>query len=260
MTISAVSRCSTTFSTIPRAAEGTGSTPFISSTRRVPHARMASDCLLLGRRCRRRRSATLPPTCKPRAFPATCAFLPGSLRFRTSSRQRLPIRLESGLPTLQLFILPTKETATPAERICLPTPPLRLPLDYKSGFQFLHQRLESGVHLADWVESGSALYRSGLSIRQQPGDRSSLDASDRRPAKHYGRYRRGLCCHLGITSTVSGNGDQGADPNQLVVVFDSLSNTDPTVGMNERFFTLRQARSGEVLRGVSITPGTGTDR
>lgn len=64
----------------------------------------------------------------------------------------------------------------------------------------------------------------------------------------------------GITSTVSGNGDQGADPNQLVVVFDSLSNTDPMVGMNERFFTLRQVRSGEVLRGVSFTPGTGTDR
>ena len=26
----------------------------------------------------------------------------------------------------------------------------------------------------------------------------------------------------GITSTISGNGDQGADPNRLVVVFDSL--------------------------------------
>lgn len=59
----------------------------------------------------------------------------------------------------------------------------------------------------------------------------------------------------GITSTVSGNGDQGADPNRLVVVLDSLSNTDPGVAAQETFFTLRQADFGEVLRGVSFTPG-----
>jgi hypothetical protein len=59
-----------------------------------------------------------------------------------------------------------------------------------------------------------------------------------------------------ITSTVSGNGDTGADPNRLVVVFDSLSNTDPGVATKESFFTLRQADFAEVLRGVSFTPGT----
>ena len=59
-----------------------------------------------------------------------------------------------------------------------------------------------------------------------------------------------------ITSTISGNGDQGADPNRLVVVFDSLSNSDPAVAVEESFFTLRQADFGEVLRGVSFTPGT----
>jgi hypothetical protein len=59
-----------------------------------------------------------------------------------------------------------------------------------------------------------------------------------------------------ITSTVSVNGDTGADPNQLVLVFDSLSNTDPTVASRENFFTLRQAGFGEVLRGVSFTPGS----
>lgn len=63
----------------------------------------------------------------------------------------------------------------------------------------------------------------------------------------------------GITSTISGNGDQGADPNQLVVITDSLANTDKTVAAGEKFFTLRQAGSGEVLRGVSFTPGTGLD-
>ena len=60
----------------------------------------------------------------------------------------------------------------------------------------------------------------------------------------------------GITSTVSGNGDTGADPNRLVVVFDSLRNTKATVATGERFETLRQAKSKEVLRGVSFTPET----
>jgi hypothetical protein len=60
----------------------------------------------------------------------------------------------------------------------------------------------------------------------------------------------------GVTSTISGNGDQGADPNQLVLVFDSLENTNPTVASHEHFFTVRQAGFGEVLRGVSFTPGS----
>ena len=59
-----------------------------------------------------------------------------------------------------------------------------------------------------------------------------------------------------ITSTVSGNGDQGADPNRLVVVRDKLANTDPTVASTEKFVTLRQAGFAEVLRGVSFTPGS----
>ena len=63
-----------------------------------------------------------------------------------------------------------------------------------------------------------------------------------------------------ITSTVSGNGDQGADPNKLVAITDVLANTDPSVAATEKFVTLREARSGEVLRGVSFTPGTGVDR
>jgi hypothetical protein len=58
-----------------------------------------------------------------------------------------------------------------------------------------------------------------------------------------------------ITSTVSGNGDQGADPNKLVVVTDALTAT--TLPTTESFNTLRTAGFGEVLRGVSFTPGTG---
>lgn len=58
-----------------------------------------------------------------------------------------------------------------------------------------------------------------------------------------------------ITSTVSGNGDQGADPNRLVAITDSVSATAPPP--TESFTTLRTARNLEVLRGVSFTPGTG---
>jgi hypothetical protein len=58
----------------------------------------------------------------------------------------------------------------------------------------------------------------------------------------------------GITSTVSGGGDQGADPNRLVTVTDKLSATSAG---SEKFSVVRKADFAEVLRGVSFTPGTG---
>ena len=58
-----------------------------------------------------------------------------------------------------------------------------------------------------------------------------------------------------ITSTVSGNGDQGADPNKLVEITDKLAATSLPAG--ESFVTVETARFAEVLRGVSLTPGTG---
>lgn len=58
-----------------------------------------------------------------------------------------------------------------------------------------------------------------------------------------------------ITSTISANGDNGADPNNLVKVTDILSATTlpagPYIG---HFFTLRSARAGEVFRGVAFAP------
>ena len=57
-----------------------------------------------------------------------------------------------------------------------------------------------------------------------------------------------------ITSTVSGSSDQGADPNKLVTITDPLSATSPVAG--ESFRTIRAAGFGEVLRGVSFTPGS----
>jgi len=58
-----------------------------------------------------------------------------------------------------------------------------------------------------------------------------------------------------ITSTVSGNGDQGADPNKLLVITDQLSAT--SLPPDESFTTFQAAGFAEVLRGVSFTPGTG---
>jgi len=57
-----------------------------------------------------------------------------------------------------------------------------------------------------------------------------------------------------ITSTVSTNVDQGADPNQLVAITDVLGNTSSAAAAQETFTVLRTARFGEVLRGVSFTP------
>ena len=59
-----------------------------------------------------------------------------------------------------------------------------------------------------------------------------------------------------VTSTVSGNGDQGADPNKVVVVLDKVSNTDPAKASQASFFEFHDAGFGEVLRGVSFTPGS----
>jgi len=58
-----------------------------------------------------------------------------------------------------------------------------------------------------------------------------------------------------ITSTVSGNGDQGADPNKLVAITDSL---DATTLPAESFSTVRSAGNLEVLRGVAFSHGRHT--
>ena len=65
-----------------------------------------------------------------------------------------------------------------------------------------------------------------------------------------------------ITSTISANGDTGADPNKLVKVTDILKSTtlptsdgghdgDDAIG---KFVTIRSAKAGEVLRGISFAP------
>ena len=68
-----------------------------------------------------------------------------------------------------------------------------------------------------------------------------------------GRVNRdGTATIWAVTSTVSGSGDQGADPNKLVEITDPLAAASPAAG--ESFRTVHAARFAEVLGGVSFTP------
>jgi len=58
----------------------------------------------------------------------------------------------------------------------------------------------------------------------------------------------------GETSTVSGSGDQGADPNELVKITDNLGAT--TLPASESFQTVIAPANATVVRGVAFTPGT----
>jgi hypothetical protein len=68
--------------------------------------------------------------------------------------------------------------------------------------------------------------------------------------------RDGVATIWAITSTISGNGDVGADPNRLVAIRDAVGNTDAGAAGKASFLTLRTADFAEVLRGVAFTPGT----
>jgi uncharacterized protein (TIGR03437 family) len=59
-----------------------------------------------------------------------------------------------------------------------------------------------------------------------------------------------------VTSTVSANGDSGADPNMLVSITDTLANTTAASAASEAFTTLRTAVAGEVLRGIAFAPSS----
>lgn len=61
-----------------------------------------------------------------------------------------------------------------------------------------------------------------------------------------------------ITSTISQNGDNGADPNKLVKVTDQISATQlATKGYLDTFQTVRSAQAGEAFRGVALAPEVG---
>jgi len=70
-----------------------------------------------------------------------------------------------------------------------------------------------------------------------------------------------------ITSTLSNNGDQGADPNKLVKVADRLAATTLPTGDSDHdrddrighFTIIRSAKAGEVFRGVALAPEGGDE-
>lgn len=77
-----------------------------------------------------------------------------------------------------------------------------------------------------------------------------------------GRVNRdGTATIWAITSTVSANGDNGADPNKLVKVTDLISATTPPDAGSwlGTFQTVRSARAGEVFRGIAFAPSEGYD-
>ncbi|WP_245594529.1 hypothetical protein [Actinospica robiniae] len=65
--------------------------------------------------------------------------------------------------------------------------------------------------------------------------------------------RNGTVTLYGVTTSIGGVSDYGADPNKLVAVTDSVSAT--TQPANEHYSTLETAATGDVLRGVSVAPG-----
>jgi len=56
----------------------------------------------------------------------------------------------------------------------------------------------------------------------------------------------------GVTTSIGGVSDYGADPNKLVAITDDVPATALPTG--ERFSTLRTACAGDVFRGVSFAP------
>ncbi len=155
---------------------------------------------------------------------------------------------------------PTRATATtPSRPRPAPTPTPAAQTDRRPAEVGVQRRDGSwtlAYTLADGPGPRRAVHRPRLPDRQQRRHRPAVVARHRRPAQHHRpRQRRRHASPSGpITSTVSGNGDQGADPNKLVAITDDPPAAAPAAG--ESFTTTDSAASGEVLRGVSLTPGS----
>jgi hypothetical protein len=119
--------------------------------------------------------------------------------------------------------------------------------------------------LQKWTFNGKQwsmqyVLQSGLNLGQQysvSGYPSSLNPAPDGLRNLTGRVNGdGTVTIWAITSTISANGDQGADPNQLVTINDTIAATGPNPPAGETFSVVRTAAFGEVLRGVSLAPGT----
>jgi hypothetical protein len=114
--------------------------------------------------------------------------------------------------------------------------------------------------LAYTLQSGLSLGTPYYTISGYPTGNNSVTGKPWAPATDglrnlTGRVNaNGSATIWAVTSTVSGSGDQGADPNKLVSITDNLNAT--TLPTSESFSPVDNAGYAEVLRGVSFTPGT----
>jgi hypothetical protein len=103
------------------------------------------------------------------------------------------------------------------------------------------------------VDNLSSLYADGTNLPWAP----ATDGLRHIIGTIGGNRILGYTAYIWATSsTVSGSGDQGADPNKLFLITDKLTNTSATIAAHETFTDLYDAGYAEVLRGVTFTPGT----
>jgi hypothetical protein len=102
--------------------------------------------------------------------------------------------------------------------------------------------------------------QNGLNLGQQyslPNYPTSINPATAGLRNLTGRVNAdGTATLWAVTSTVSANGDQGADPNLLVTITDNLANSSAAAAAGEQFSVVKAANYGEVLRGVALTPGS----
>ena len=118
-------------------------------------------------------------------------------------------------------------------------------------------RLVNGTWVMQYVLQDGLNIGVPYSIRDYPGSLNPATGGCRNLVGRHGED--GIVTVFATTSTLSPNGDQGADPNKLVKVSDRVSDStlpaeDDRLG---HFTTIRSARAREVLRGVALAPGDG---
>jgi hypothetical protein len=115
-------------------------------------------------------------------------------------------------------------------------------------------RLISGTWVRQYILQDGLNIGVPYSIREYPASINPATGGCRNIA---GRHNDdGTVTIYAITSTISANGDTGADPNKLVKVTDRVSDTTlPAGGYLGHFETVRSAQAREVFRGVAFAPG-----
>ena len=163
------------------------------------------------------------------------------------------------MPTLFMWLMKATAT-TPFPTACTRWPQRRPQQDYRSGYSIPAQ---GQWNLAYVLQSGLQL-GVPYTVDGYPTGNNSATGLPWSPGTDGLRNITGIVNGDGtatiyaVTSTVGGNGDQGADPNKVVVITDDVSATN--LPPSESFTTFRAAGLLEVLRGVSFAQGTGGGR